>query len=149
MDVSEDAEMEGFMNVRNCRKCGRIFNYVVGPLQCPVCREKMEEKFLEVKEFIKENPGVGIAEVSTECDVETSQIQRWLREERLQLTENSAIYLNCESCGEPIRFGRFCNKCKTNMTKEFNEAFGMNKEKQEPEHKKPSGSAKGKMRYLQ
>ena len=35
------------MNVRNCRHCGRIFNYVAGPIMCPACREKMEEKLLE------------------------------------------------------------------------------------------------------
>ena len=38
------------MNVRNCRKCGTIFNYVMGPIVCPACREALEEKFKEVNE---------------------------------------------------------------------------------------------------
>ena len=107
------------MNIRNCRICGRIFNYMVGPLTCQVCREKMEEKFQEVKEYIREHPGVGIAEVSEACDVEPSQIRQWLREERLEVTENSPIFLTCEGCGGPIRCGKYCDKCKGNMTSEF------------------------------
>lgn len=89
------------MNIRNCRMCGHIFNYVAGPILCPHCREKMEAKFQEVKEYIRANPGVGIQDVAENCDVEPSQIQQWLREERLELTEGSAIYLQCEKCGAP------------------------------------------------
>ena len=95
--------------------CGHIFNYVAGPILCPHCREKMEAKFQEVKEYIRSNPGVGIQDVAENCDVEPSQIQQWLREERLELTEGSAIYLQCEKCGAPIRSGRFCEKCKYEM----------------------------------
>ena len=32
------------MNVRNCRKCGAIFNYVMGPIMCPACRDALEAK---------------------------------------------------------------------------------------------------------
>ena len=90
------------MNIRNCRMCGHIFNYVAGPILCPHCREKMEAKFQEVKEYIRANPGVGIQDVAENCDVEPSQIQQWLREERLELTEGSAIYLQCEKCGAKL-----------------------------------------------
>lgn len=107
------------MNVRNCRMCGRIFNYVAGAFLCQGCREKMEEKFQEVKEFIRQHPGVSIPEVSETCDVDPSQIRQWLREERLEVTENSALYLSCESCGMPIRSGRYCDKCKNNLTSGF------------------------------
>jgi hypothetical protein len=75
----------------------------------------MEKKFQEVKEYIRENPGVGIAEVSEACDVDTAQIRQWLREERLEVTEGSPIYLSCESCGASIRSGKYCDKCKASM----------------------------------
>ncbi len=91
--VGLDYDQEGvrYMNIRNCRMCGHIFNYVAGPFLCPHCREKMEAKFQEVKEYIRANPGVGIQDVAENCDVEPSQIQQWLREERLELTEGSVI----------------------------------------------------------
>lgn len=111
------------MNVRNCRMCGRIYNHVVGPNICPSCRDKMEEKFQEVKEYIREHRGAGIAEVSEACDVDGAQIRQWLREERLELTEDSPIFLTCESCGGPIRSGRFCEHCAGSMTKGFQEVL--------------------------
>lgn len=107
------------MNVRNCRKCGRLFNYVLGPITCPACREGLEAKFKEVKEYIQNNPNCGIREVAQECDVEQSQIQQWLREERLQFAENSMVQLQCEGCGTNIRSGRYCDKCKADMTSGF------------------------------
>ncbi len=135
------------MNVRNCVNCGRIFNYLGGTILCQACKEKMESKFQEVKEFIRENPGVSMQEVSEVCDVPTSQIQQWLREERLEVTENSAIYLNCESCGEPIRSGKFCEKCKLNMSMGFQNILDANKPKTKL---KPKGTDKEnpKMRFL-
>lgn len=115
------------MNVRNCRSCGRIFNYVMGPAICPACRDKLEEKFQEVKDYVRENKGAGIQEVAEKCDVEVSQIRQWLREERLELAADSALYLNCESCGAPIRSGKFCEKCAGNMTRSLQEVLNANK----------------------
>lgn len=55
------------MNVRNCRKCGRVFNYVVGPVICQQCKEELEKKFQEVKNYVRENPGANIMEASEAC----------------------------------------------------------------------------------
>ena len=76
------------MNVRNCRKCGRIFNYVLGPIMCPKCREDQEAKFQEVKKYVQEHHGADIIEVSEECDVDPGQIRQWIREERLQFADD-------------------------------------------------------------
>ena len=55
------------MNVRNCRKCGKIFNYVSGLPICPACRDEAEKKFQVVKKFIRENPRADIREVAAAC----------------------------------------------------------------------------------
>ena len=31
------------MDVRSCRNCGRLFNYLQGPPICPACRKKLED----------------------------------------------------------------------------------------------------------
>lgn len=134
------------MNIRNCKLCGKIFNYVVGPILCPMCRESMEAKFQDVKDYIRENKGVGIAEVAEACEVDTGQIRQWLREDRLELSEDSAIMLNCESCGAPIRSGRFCDKCKNDVTKGFRDVLQANKAAK-PESKKTNDDP-AKMRFL-
>ena len=134
------------MNVRNCRKCGKLFNYSFGPSICPACRDALETKFKEVKTYIQDHPMVGIKEVSEECDVEVSQIQQWIREERLEFTSESVMCINCESCGQPIRSGRYCDSCKASLTNGFKDAM-RKPVVQKQEKKDPKDSPK--MRFLQ
>lgn len=140
--------MVTYMDVRNCRNCRNIFNYVVGPILCPACREKLEEQFQTVKKYIQDNPKVSIQQVSAECDVDGSQIKQWIREERLEIAEGSALLINCETCGAPIRSGRFCDKCRTEMATSFRSVMGDNKPKT-PEVSTSSGKTSPKMRFLQ
>ena len=107
------------MNVKNCRKCRRIFNYVMGPILCPNCREAEEAKFQEVKKYVQENRRCGMQEVSEACDVSLNQIQQWLREERLVLSDDSPMGIACEKCGKMIKSGRFCPECVNQMTNSF------------------------------
>lgn len=103
------------MEVRNCRSCGRLFNYMGGAPLCPACQKKLEEKFQEVKAFLEENPNSSVETVAEELDVSVKQIRQWIREERLSLSVAGADGIVCETCGKPIRTGRFCEKCKNNM----------------------------------
>lgn len=134
------------MDVRNCRKCGKLFNYAMGPIICPQCKDKLEEKFQEVKKYVFDNKGCGITEVSEACDVSPQQIKQWLREERLQFSEDSAVTLSCESCGASIRCGRFCEKCKSNMTHDLKSAY--KKEPAPAPQKTKDRKDSPKMRYL-
>lgn len=136
------------MNVRSCKICKRLFNYLSGPVYCPACKDMMEEKFQEVKAFIQENPGVHIQEVAESCDVETAQIRQWLREERLELTEGSPLMLSCDNCGASIRSGRYCDKCKANVSNGFKDILKSNtRQNQDSFRKKEDGGSK--MRFLQ
>lgn len=134
------------MNVRNCRKCGKLFNYSFGQPICPQCKEATEEKFKEVKKYIQEHPNCGIPEVSRECEVETGQIQQWIREERLEFTSESMVGLNCESCGTPIRSGRYCDSCKAQLVNGFQAATRKPAPPQQPPKKNDSEGPK--MRFL-
>lgn len=136
------------MNVRNCKVCGRIFNYVAGSVACPSCREKLEAKFQEVKEYIRAHKGAGIQEVSEACDVDGAQIRQWLREDRLEITEDSPIFLSCETCGAPIRSGRFCDKCTLTMTKGFKDVLNAGRTAAAPKQPARRDDERAKMRFL-
>lgn len=137
------------MNIRNCRKCGKLFNYMSGPRTCQACREEMEIKFQEVKEYIRSNKRVGIHELSEACEVEVSQIRQWLREERLELTPDSPIAISCESCGDQIRSGKFCEKCKQDMAKGFTKATQKEKTEEEPtKPRRTEDPRNSRMRFL-
>lgn len=130
------------MEVRNCKLCGKLFNYVDSPI-CPSCVKDMEKKFDQVKEYIYDHPGAGIREVSEENDVSQSMIKRWIKEERLSFSEDSQVTFSCEKCGEPIRTGRYCKKCKEKMQNALGGLYQTESQRQE---KKRDTNAK--MRFL-
>ena len=79
------------MEVRNCKSCGRLFNYIGGAYKslCPACIESLEEKFQEVKKYVEDNPGACMNEISEKLEVSTKQIEKWVREERLCFSDDS------------------------------------------------------------
>ncbi|MBR1622479.1 MAG: flagellar protein [Pseudobutyrivibrio sp.] len=134
------------MEVRNCRTCGRLFNYIGGPANiCPACRDELEKKFQVVKEYIRENPRSTIQEISDANEVTTNQIRQWIREERLQFTDDSPIGIECENCGATIKTGRFCENCKNNMASALSKSIEKPKA---PEPPKPKQESKNEMRFL-
>lgn len=135
------------MNVRNCRKCRRLFNYVAGPCLCNECRAEMEKKFGVVKQYIEENPHSDIRQIAKDCDVDALQIRQWIKEERLCFAEDSPIGIPCERCGKTIRSGRFCAKCKSEMTNSFNQV--LNSSKKPVESRKKISDTNPRMHYLE
>ena len=110
------------MDVRNCRTCGRLFNYLSGPSICPACKDEVEKKFQVVKEYVRDNPGASLQMVADENDVTVKQIRQWVREERLEFAENSPVGIECEVCGATIRTGRYCEACKGRLRNELGSA---------------------------
>lgn len=134
------------MDVRNCRNCGKLFNYVSGPHVCPACREALEEKFKEVKKYVQDHKGVTIHDVSEACEVDPQQIRQWIREERLEFADGGVTGIFCEKCGDPIPTGRFCEKCKAEMTSNLSSV--MPKHPAPPVNQKKTTKDNPKMRFL-
>lgn len=133
------------MDVRNCKECGRLFNYMSGQRLCPACREKLEEKFQDVKRYIEEHKTAQLQEISEENDVSIQQIRQWVREERLTFTDDSIVGIECESCGTTIKTGRFCDSCKKQMANSLGNAI---KKKEEVPVSRREARDRAKMRFL-
>jgi ribosomal protein L32 len=107
-------------DVRNCRRCRRIFNYIVGPPICSICKEQDEVDFKRVKEYLFKNPGATLSEVSIVLEISVGKIKSYLKEERLEIIGNeSNMVLECESCGKAIRTGRLCDGCSAGLSRDF------------------------------
>ena len=132
------------MDIRNCRNCGRIYNYVTGPNVCPRCAQELEDKFQEVKKYIYDHPGTTVNEVAIENDVSVKQIRLWVRQERLEFSAATATGILCENCGKPIQTGRFCKHCKESMIHNLGSAYTHSGEIEQD--KRSTGNPK--MRYL-
>lgn len=131
------------MELKNCRNCKRLFNYITGEPLCGGCKNKLEELFVVTKQYIRDNPGSNVEQVAEACEVSPRQIRRWVREERLTFSDDSLVGLECERCGRMIHSGRFCNECAGGLEKAFNQAYAYQVDK------KPKGSSAGKMRFLE
>lgn len=135
------------MNVINCKSCGRLFNALDRSRLCPSCKRALEDKFQEVKQYLRENPDATVNQTSEDNDVTVKQIKQWIREERLVLTNSAGCDIRCEQCGAAIRTGRFCDKCKANMTMDLQGAIS--KPKGVMIEPKKKNSEKDRMRFLQ
>ena len=106
--------------LKNCKRCGAMFNYVVGHPICGRCRKADEEDFKKVKNYLYDNPGSSPPEIAVEVDVSVEKIRRYLKEGRLEIVgDASNMVLACEKCGMSIRTGRYCDECERDMKKEL------------------------------
>ncbi len=132
------------MEVRTCKNCGKLYNYIgkITPV-CPICMKELEEKFEACRKYIKENPGANIQKVSEETGVTMKMLKQWVREERLTFAEGTLVGIECEACGANILTGRFCPKCKQNLTNRLTSVL-------KPEHGGDASgrSASARMRFL-
>ncbi|QHQ60213.1 flagellar protein [Anaerocolumna sedimenticola] len=124
------------MEVRVCKNCKRLFQYIYGPELCPECtklvsKEKAEpvnksltsalrpmvkeeeEKFEQVKDYIMAHPKATIVQIAEANEITPTKLFEWIREDRLEFSEESKYaWFVCEKCGTKIKSGRFCNHCK-------------------------------------
>jgi hypothetical protein len=124
------------MEVRVCKNCKRLFNYIYGPDLCQDClkvipdeaKEQTDrvlpaslkplvqvdvEKFDQVRDYIMANPKATIAQISEANEVKPSKLLEWVRQDRLEFSEDSKhAWLACEKCGTKIKSGKLCNRCK-------------------------------------
>ncbi len=133
------------MEVRNCKGCGKLFNYLSGPPLCPSCAKALDLKFEEVKSYVYDHPRCDMQEVSDEMEVSISQIKQWIREERLSFAEDSMIGIDCEGCGVTIKTGRFCKACKDKLTNGLSNLY---KQPERPVQRQKDPKENPRMRYL-
>ena len=123
------------MNIKNCRKCGKMFNPMGTEVICPACKELAEEEFQKVRKYVEEHKQAPINEIVEECHVDPKQIKQWIREERLFFSDDSPVKISCELCGCQISTGRFCDNCKKSQASNFSNAA------RRPEPPKPDNNS--------
>lgn len=119
------------MELINCKKCGRMFGSQNGELYCSKCRVDDDADFKKVREYLYDNPGASVQEVAEGTGVSETLIIKFLKQERIEITEDENSLLSCERCGKSIKTGRYCVVCKAEMKKELSKAVKSLTEKKE------------------
>lgn len=123
-------------DLSNCPNCGKVYVKALRSV-CDACAREVEKKFDTVYRFIRkrENRTASMEEVHEGTEVEKNLIVQFIREGRLQITQFPNLRYPCEKCGEPVREGRICGKCRNEITRDLQsderqKAFEKRKEKQ-------------------
>ncbi|KDR94753.1 flagellar operon protein TIGR03826 [Peptoclostridium litorale DSM 5388] len=133
------------MELKNCISCGRTFGSEFGENLCKKCRnEAYENDFKKVREYLYDNPGSDVNEVSAATGVERTKIMLYLREERIEIIEDDNPFLKCSRCGKSIHKGKYCASCENELKKELSGALSSMKKEKSPEPE-PSSSKKPAM----
>ncbi len=106
------------VELRNCPECGKAFVYVTSRL-CPRCREREEQDYRQLRDFLHEQKGATLAETHAATGVAMERILRFLREGRLVETGVQWKALTCTGCGESIGSGRYCRQCQQDLAAEL------------------------------
>ncbi len=123
------------MDYVNCPKCGKLFSRGLKPI-CPECEKAEEDLFQNVRQYLSDNPGAKMEDLSRETGVSLKKIMRYLREGRLEVVPSLGIDLRCENCGKPIKTGRFCPNCVDALESDLSGLFT----KPKPEKSEPAGA---------
>ena len=133
----------GSGKTRSCMRCGLIFHYTgSGHLICPNCREADMKDFDRVREYLYDHQKSNIAEISEGTGVSVDIIESFLKGGRMEIPNDSDVFIRCERCNKEIRSGRFCASCAAELTAEMKQVLNFDKAQigVEPERK-------GKMHY--
>lgn len=140
-----DFNMKNFkMQTAACARCGKVFSYIgFGLRYCDICKKYDEKEFDLVRNYIYDNGTSTMAEIEENTGVSSRRITQYLREGRLEIPENSPIYIKCDSCHTDIRSGRYCRPCGTKLSKNLNGPMFQEIEIGE----EPKNNFNGKMRF--
>lgn len=103
-----------------CKICGKLYQPCGFPF-CNKCMQEMDDKYKIVRDYLYDNPNATIEEVAQETEVVERMIVHFLREGRISMVNASGL-LRCETCGAPIKTGRFCAECTRKLESKLTKA---------------------------
>ncbi len=114
------------MPLSNCRRCGTLFS--AGSIHfCPECIKKEDESLREASDWIRDNPGRTINDLSEGTGIKLRQILKWVRQKRITLGDKIDASL-CKRCGELVFSEVLCDRCKLSLSHDINQEIRIIKE---------------------
>jgi predicted RNA-binding Zn-ribbon protein involved in translation (DUF1610 family) len=109
-----DGSVHTYNMIQRCSYCNTAMVYVYGEIfKCPICGRKELSDFGKVREFLEENGAQSVIVIHEATNVDIEVIEEFLKDGRVQISNNSDSYIRCQSCGKEIKYGRYCPECAT------------------------------------
>ncbi len=95
-----------------CPNCDTPMHYkYAGIYICETCGAEELNDFGKIKRYLDEHGPTNAIELSAQTGVKRSKIGEFLRLGRVEIPENSPVYIHCKGCGVAIRYGNYCLEC--------------------------------------
>lgn len=133
---------------RSCMECGGIMIFKgVGEYQCEECAAVAYDDYGKVRCYLEKHKGATAAEVESGTGVKQKTIRQMLKEERLQVAEDSKAFMICEMCGVKIRSGRLCVKCQVEFHRSLEQQQRQERQKSLQGHGMTQTAEEGAKRF--
>lgn len=111
-DIDELFAKSKYHPPERCENCHGPLKYKgIGEYECELCGFLMYDDYGVVRNYLEINPGATVGMVSRATGVNEREIKHMLREEKLEIREDSRSFIQCEACGKPITSGIYCESC--------------------------------------
>ncbi len=95
-----------------CPNCNILMKYkYAGIYSCEQCGAEKLNDFGKIKKYLNENGPTNAIDLSANTGVRRSRIGEFLRMGKVEIPENSPVFIHCKGCGVAIRFGNYCANC--------------------------------------
>ena len=132
---------------RQCPKCGAWLSVIIDrDTICNRCGHEEKSDYGKIKEFIYDNGASPANIISLATGVSEDIIDFFLKEEYIEVAEDSPTFFTCEICGNPIRTGRVCPACSKKQMTKLKGVYNENPKSDSPNS--TSSSKKNKMRFI-
>lgn len=110
--------------VAKCPKCGSKYNgEETSTFHCSNCGYEEPTNFGIVREYLNEHGNASAITISRDTNIPIGEINSFLRNGKLEIPENSDVFIRCKRCGIEIRYGSYCPECAQELAKELQGAF--------------------------
>lgn len=133
---------------RECNECGGVMVFKgVGEYRCERCGLVGYDDYGKVRCYIEAHKGATAAQIEQEVGVSQRTIRRLLKDGRIEVADNSRVFLRCELCDKQIRSGQYCPECEIKVHRNIEDkqremqnkaiqGFGMEQQKGETGQKR-------------
>jgi flagellar operon protein (TIGR03826 family) len=100
--------------IANCKECDTLFNKVLHDI-CPACLQVEQARFVQVRDYLKENRQATLVEIVRDTHVLIEEITDMIEQGKLVLVDFPNLSIECHGCGLPTQDGAYCSACKNEM----------------------------------
>lgn len=116
--IKDFVDLDVYNRPVECPKCGGVMVFKgCGEYKCEKCKYVDYDDYGKVRNYVEGHAGVTMAQASDATGVKQKTIRTMLKESRLEVADDSNVFMKCEMCGANIRSGRICSKCEVSYNK--------------------------------